>query len=77
MSEDGTATVQAEDADVEFFHSAIAKKWGLCLWDEDCPEGEFCQKHHCEVSREPLPPVPRRPCAPCLRSRLPPAETES
>jgi hypothetical protein len=43
------AEVQADEADVQFFHSAIAKKWGLCLWDKDCPEGEACAKHHCEV----------------------------
>ena len=84
MSGDGTATVQAEDADVEFFHGTIAKKWGLCLWDEDCPEGEFCQKHHCEVRQRHPPHCPESAAALRMQPRpgnraqraLPPAGLE-
>ena len=49
VHEDGTATVQADEADVQFFTGHIAKKWGLCLTDKHCPWGEVCEKHHCEV----------------------------
>ena len=72
MSGDGTATVQAEDADVEFYHSAIAKKWGLCLWDKDCAFGQFCKKHHCEVRQAAGPGAAPHESAAALAAASPP-----
>jgi hypothetical protein len=67
VSGNGTASVQADAADVQFFHGAIAQKWGLCLWDKDCPRGEACNKHHCEVGKGGRCPQGRAPRALMIR----------